>query len=68
MERITLTVKDEKKMNFLLELLKQFEFVEIQKSDKKRDEKYNFFSSAGLLKDRDIDSVKLRNQAWRMKH
>ena len=64
MQRITLTVKDDNKMNFLLELLKQFEFIEVQKSEKKKKGKYDFFASAGLLKRRDIDSKKLRKDAW----
>ena len=64
MQRITLTVKDDNKMNFLLELLRQFEFVEIQQSEKKRQHDYNFFASAGLWKGRDIDSEQLRKNAW----
>ena len=64
MQRITLTVKDDNKMNFLLELLRQFEFIEIQKSEKKQKKDYNFFASAGLWKGRDIDSKQLRKDAW----
>jgi len=64
MQRITLTVKDDNKMNFLLELLRQFEFIEIQKSEKKKKKDYNFFASAGLWKGRDIDSKQLRKEAW----
>ena len=64
MQRITLTVKDDNKMNFLLELLRQFEFIEIHKSEKKQKKDYNFFASAGLWKGRDIDSEQLRKDAW----
>ncbi|MEQ8906157.1 hypothetical protein [Ekhidna sp.] len=64
MQRITLTVKDDNKVSFLLELLKQFEFIEIQKSEKKQKKGYNFFASAGLWKGRDIDSKQLRKDAW----
>jgi len=64
MQRITLTVKDDNKMNFLLELLRQFEFIEIQKSEKKQKKAYDFFASAGLWKEREIDSKQLRKDAW----
>jgi len=68
MQRITLTIKDDKKVGFLLELLKQFEFIEVQKTSKKKNSKYNFFASAGLWKDRDIDSKQLRKDAWTRNH
>ena len=64
MQRITLTVKDDNKVSFLLELLKQFEFIEIQKSEKKQKKDYNFFASAGLWKGREIDARQLRKDAW----
>lgn len=64
MQRITLTVKDDDKMSFLLELLRQFEFIEIQQSVKEQKKGYNFFASAGLWKGRDIDAKKLRKEAW----
>jgi len=64
MQRITLTVKDDNKMNFLLELLRQFEFIEIQESEKTQKKDYNFFDSAGLWKGRDIDAKQLRKDAW----
>ena|GEM_PF-2237099 len=35
MEKITLTIKDKSKLHFLLELLKQFDFVEVQKKTSK---------------------------------
>lgn len=62
MEKITLTIKDSRKKNFLLELLRQFDFVEIQKKSEKEDV-YDFFASAGLWKGRDINADKLREQA-----
>ena len=67
MKKITLTIKDDKKVNFLMELLKQFDFIEINKSGQKKDEDYNFFASAGLWKNREIDADKLRRQAWQRK-
>jgi hypothetical protein len=68
MQKITLTVKDEHKLNFLLELLKQFDFVEIQNTTEKKSDKHNFFNSAGLWKGRDIDVQQLRDQAWKRSH
>jgi len=68
MQKITLTIKDDKKVNFLMELLKQFDFIEIKKSGQKQDEDYNFFASAGLWKNREIDAELLRRQAWQRKH
>jgi len=67
MQKITLTIKDDKKVNFLMELLEQFDFIEINKSGQKKDEDYNFFASAGLWKNREIDAEKLRRQAWQRK-
>lgn len=68
MQKITLTVKDDKKINFLMELLKQFDFIEIQKSGKKNNDDYDFFASAGLWKNREIDAEQLRSQAWQRNH
>ena len=68
MQKITLTIKDDKKVNFLMELLKQFDFIEVNKSGQKQDENYNFFASAGLWKNREIDAELLRRQAWQRKH
>jgi predicted nuclease of restriction endonuclease-like (RecB) superfamily len=65
MEKIILTIKDDRKKNFLLELLKQFDFIEVQKATEKKQEQYDFFASAGLWKDRDINANQLREQAWK---
>ncbi len=68
MEKIILTIKDDKKKSFFLELLKQFDFIEVQKATEKRTEAYDFFGSAGLWKGRDITVSKLREQAWKRSH
>jgi hypothetical protein len=68
MEKITLTIKDLKKKNFFLELLKQFDFIEVQTTKEKNADHYDFFASAGLWKDRDIDANQLRKQAWKRNH
>ena len=65
MKKITLTIKDDKKFGFLMKLLEEFDFIEIQQSDQKLDESYDFFSSAGMWKGRDIDARELREQAWK---
>ena len=66
MEKIVLTIKDSRKKNFLLELLKQFDFIEVQKtSSAQKSSSYNFFDSAGLWKNRDIDVSQLRDKAWK---
>jgi hypothetical protein len=68
MQKITLTIKDDKKVNFLMELLEQFDFIEIKKSGQKKDENYDFFASAGMWKNRKINAEQLRRQAWQRKH
>jgi hypothetical protein len=64
MEKITLTIKDESKKLFFLELLKQFDFIEVEKAIH-QEESYNFFSSAGMWKGRDISADKLSERAWK---
>jgi hypothetical protein len=66
MEKITLIIKDLKKKNFFLELLQQFDFIEVQTTKEKKTDHYDFFASAGFWKDRDIDANKLRGQAWKI--
>jgi len=68
MKKITLTIKDDKKVNFLMQLLEEFDFIEIQQSGKKMNEAYDFFSSAGMWKGRNIDAGELRKQAWKRNH
>jgi hypothetical protein len=68
MEQITLTVKDDKKRDLLLSLLKELSFVEIAEhpANKSEEQKpYDFFASAGLWKGREIDGKEFRAQAWK---
>lgn len=65
MQKITVKVKDHSKVDFLLELLKAFDFVELEKTDKVKKSEYDFFASAGIWKNRDIDGNQLRDKAWR---
>ena len=69
MEQLILNIKDSNKMPFLMQLLKQLDFVEVEEVKKKKaSAEYDFFSSAGLWADREINAKELRKQAWeRMK-
>jgi hypothetical protein len=68
MEKITLTIKDDSKLSFFLKLLKQLDFVEVHDVSpgrKSKPKEHDFFASAGLWKNRDIDADKLRENAWK---
>ncbi len=66
MERLILNIKDSSKLSFLLQLIRQLDFVEVEKVKKKKiAAKYDFFSSAGLWANREIDAEELRKQAWK---
>jgi hypothetical protein len=68
MEQIILKIKDKSKLSFLLQLIGQLDFVEIENQKKgKSFEKYDFFNSAGLWEKRRIDSKELRENAWKRK-
>jgi hypothetical protein len=65
MEQLILTLKDTSKLSFLMQLIKQLDFVEVEVVKKKKaPSKYDFFNSAGLWAYREIDAIKLRKQAW----
>jgi hypothetical protein len=65
MEQLILTIKDSSKLSFLMQLIKQLDFVEVEKIKKKKSaSKYDFFSSAGLWANRDVNAKELRKQAW----
>jgi len=65
MEQISLSIKDERKTKFLIDLLKQLDFVEISLEKKDIKKKYDFFKSAGLWKNRDMNCNSLREKAWK---
>ena len=68
MQELTIKIKDERKLNFLLELLSQLDFIELDTKlfkKQKANKSYDFFNSAGLFSGRDIDAKELRKQAWR---
>ncbi len=65
MEQLVLNIKDSSKLSFLMQLIKQLDFVEVAKVKKKKTAtKYDFFSSAGLWADREVNAQELRKQAW----
>ncbi len=65
MEQLILNIKDSSKLSFLMQLIKQFDFVEVEKvKKKKKSDKYDFFNSAGLWANREINAKELRKQAW----
>jgi hypothetical protein len=69
MKELIIKIKDEHKLAFLLELLSQLDFVEFETKlfkKQKADDSYDFFKSAGLFTDRNIDANELRKQAWRI--
>lgn len=65
MEELVLKIKDKSKLKFLKQLLEQLDFVELKKTEKPSG--YSFFNSAGIWEGRDIDSQKLRDEAWTRK-
>ena len=68
MEKLTLTVKDDSKLLYLLDFLQQLDFVEVKRHKPAKSastKKYDFFASAGLWKGREIDAKQLREKAWR---
>lgn len=50
MQKITLNIKDDNKVNFLMELLQQFDFIEIQTSSQKRKTVITFLLQQGCGK------------------
>ena len=65
MEQLILNIKDSSKLSFFIQLIKQLDFVEVEKVKKKKTvAKYDFFSSAGLWANREINAKELRKQAW----
>ncbi len=70
MKEFVIKLKDNSKYAFLLELLKQLDFIEIQSEQSANHQKsdgYDFFKSAGLFSGRNIDANQVRKQAWRIK-
>jgi len=67
METLTIKVKNKEYLKFLYKILKSFDFVELPEIEKTSAHKvtHDFFSSAGLWKDRNISQESLRDKAWK---
>ena len=50
-----------------MQLIRQLDFVEVEKVKKKTASKNDFFRSAGLWEKRKVNAVELREQAWNRK-
>lgn len=71
MEKFIIELKDYSKRHFLLELLGQLDFIELKVAkedvpESQGHEEYDFFQSAGLFGNRNIDANQLRREAWRI--
>ncbi len=65
MEQLILNIKDSSKLSFLMQLIKLLDFVEVEEVKKKKTSaKYDFFKSAGLWANRNINANELRQKAW----
>ena len=65
MEQLIINIKDSSKLSFFMQLIKQLDFVEVEKAEKKKSaDKYDFFSSAGLWANREVNAKEIRKQAW----
>ena len=71
MERYIIELKDLSKRTFFLELLSQLDFIDFKIREEEEEEPvtekdYDFFQSAGLFANREIDANQLRKEAWRI--
>jgi hypothetical protein len=65
MEQLILNIKDSRKLSFLMQLIRQLDFVEVVKvKNSKTSAKNDFFASAGLWKNRKVNVLELRKKAW----
>lgn len=65
MEKLILNIKDSSKLSLLLKLINQLDFVEVESVKKEKGSTdHDFFSSAGLWAERDLNAKELRKQAW----
>lgn len=65
MEKIILNIKDSSKLSFLIQLIQQLDFVDVEITNSRNFiAEYDFFSSAGLWEGRDLNATDLRKEAW----
>ncbi|NIM10710.1 MAG: hypothetical protein GTO45_01885 [Candidatus Aminicenantes bacterium] len=70
MSVVVLNIKNEEKGRFLLDFLKQIEFIEVEEPPAKKaksKEKESFTELFGIWKDRDIDLETIRKKAWKVR-
>lgn len=66
MEQLVINIKNKSKLSFVLQLFKQFDFIEVVNERKRNHkEEYDFYASAGLWKNRKIEAAELRKRAWK---
>lgn len=81
METLIVKVKDDRKLNFVLELLRDLTYVEVRQAPMAREEAdetgqseaatkdaRTFMDTYGIWAGRDIDAQELRRQAWQRDH
>lgn len=70
MSVVVLNIKNEEKGKFLLDFLKQIEFIDVEESPAakiKTKEEESFRELFGIWKDRDIDLETIRKKAWKVR-
>lgn len=67
METLTIKVKNKEKLLFIYEVLKYFDFVELPDKQENNEiyQNHDFFKSAGLWQNREINQETLRKKAWK---
>ncbi len=69
-EQLILTIKDKSKINILIDLVKELDFVEVQRKKitaavkAKQKAKKNFTLSAGIWENSNITAEQLRKKSW----
>lgn len=66
MEEILIRIKDHDKLESLMNFLLSVDYIEVKKISKvTKNKSKDFFSTAGLWKNRDIDLKTIRAKAWK---
>jgi len=66
MEEILIRIKDHDKLESLMNFLLSVDYIEVKKvTQSSKHKSKDFFSTAGLWKNRDIDLKIIRKKAWK---
>jgi len=68
MQRLIIHIKDDKKINALITLLKEINFIEVERDNKRASglsKKGDLRKLFGLWENRDISIADIRKKAWR---